>query len=103
MVRFLLKSLQTFRSSIATFLEENGIIDTTPVADGEWDDLKTWVETDQVQRVSVTRFGGGLGVETINVEVPLELKRNDEIIPVARRNNGVFNIGEGSSIKVMEF
>lgn len=66
-------------------------------------DGETGIVTFLDNRISTTQFGGGDGVETINVEVPVTLKRNDEIIPVSRRTAGIFSIGDGSSIKVVEF
>lgn len=54
-------------------------------------------------RKSTTAFGGGDGRDSISVEIPVQLERNDEIIPVARRTSGTFSVLSGSSFKVIEF
>lgn len=54
-------------------------------------------------RVSTTRFNAGDGTQTITVEVPINLEKNDEIIPAIIKEGGTFDLLTGSTIKAIEF
>ena len=38
-----------------------------------------------------------------NLATPVTLKRNDEIIPVARRTSGTFSVISGTTVDIIEF
>jgi hypothetical protein len=63
-------------------------------ADGTIEDLDT--------RSSGTRFGAGAGENTITVEVPVLLSRNDEVTPILAKT-GTFVVEQGSYIKIIQF
>jgi hypothetical protein len=64
-------------------------------------------ETDTIyyfdERIASSRFGGGDGIQSISVTVPVRLTKNDRIILVARRTAGTFFVGEGSTVVVVEY
>jgi hypothetical protein len=63
----------------------------------------TGVLTNLTTRIASTKFGGGDGIADIVVEVPVLLNRNDEIVPIAKRDAGTFAITAGSSVSIIEF
>ena len=64
-------------------------------------DGTTGVVTNLDSRLVSTLFGGGDGVATVTLTVPVTLSRNDEIIAIARRNTGTFSVLAGSQIEVI--
>jgi hypothetical protein len=64
-------------------------------------------ETDTIyyldDRIASSRFGAGVGIQSISVTVPVRLTKNDRVILVARRTSGTFFIGEGSTVEVVEY
>jgi len=56
----------------------------------------------QDTRTSKTRFGGGEGYQSIRLRSPIELKRNDEVVCMALRTNGLLYINNGSDIDITE-
>jgi hypothetical protein len=62
----------------------------------------TGVLTLLTTRQATTRFASGAGIADLIVEVPVLLKRNDEIVPIALRTSGTFAISAGSAVSVLE-
>lgn len=61
----------------------------------------TGVVTNLDSRIVSTSFGGGEGIATVTLTVPVTLSRNDEIIAIARRDTGTFSALAGSQIEVI--
>lgn len=62
----------------------------------------TGLDTDYDERDIYTRFGGGEGAQHLAVNIPINLKRNDQITLVARRTAQTFTMGAGTSIDIQE-
>lgn len=56
----------------------------------------------QDNRKSITRFDGGDGYQSIRLRSPIELNRNDEVVCMALRTNGLMYINNGSDIDIIE-
>ena len=54
------------------------------------------------KRYVTTRFGAGEGYENLNLNVPLLLNRNDQVIAIFSRTAGTMSVMKGSTINIFE-
>ena len=84
----------------ASLLKSDGGSSTIEISFAKKDGV-TGVVTELTERIGVARLSVS-GEATAVVDIPVSLKRNDEIIAIARRTAGAIVLQTGSSIDIIE-